>query len=43
MKKTLTVNLCGTVCHIDEDAFYLLDNYLANLRACFRRQQGGKK
>ena len=27
MKKTLTVNLGGTVFHIDEDAYRLLDNY----------------
>lgn len=32
MKKTLTVNLGGTVYHIDEDAYNLLDNYLNNLR-----------
>ena len=31
MKKTLTVNLGGTVFHIDEDAYRLLDNYLSNL------------
>ena len=29
MKKTLTVNLGGTVFHIDEDAYQLLDKYLA--------------
>ncbi len=28
MKKTLTVNLGGTVYHIDEDAYKLLDTYL---------------
>ena len=32
MKKTLTVNLGGTVFHIDEDAYQLLDKYLSNLR-----------
>ena len=31
MKKTLTVNLGGTVYHIDDDAYRLLDNYLSNL------------
>ena len=36
MKKTLTVNLGGTVYHIDEDAYTLLDNYLNNLRYHFR-------
>ena len=27
MKKTLTVNLGGTVYHIDDDAYRLLDDY----------------
>lgn len=40
MKKTLTVNLGGTVFHIDEDAYRLLDNYLKNLKAHFRKEQG---
>lgn len=40
MKKTLTVNLGGTVFHIDEDAYRLLDNYLSNLKLHFRRQAG---
>ena len=31
MKKTLTINLGGTVYHIDEDAYHLLDNYIAKL------------
>lgn len=35
MKKTLTINLGGTVYHIDEDAYHLLDNYLTNLRIHF--------
>ncbi|OAV66372.1 DNA-binding transcriptional activator PspC [Bacteroidales bacterium Barb4] len=38
MKKTLTVNLGGTVFHIDEDAYELLDKYLSNLRVHFRRE-----
>ena len=37
MKKTLTVNLGGTVFHIDEDAYRLLDNYLSNLKIHFRK------
>ena len=41
MKKTLTVNLGGTVFHIDEDAYRLLDNYLCNLKLHFRRQLSG--
>lgn len=32
MKKTLTVNLGGTVFNIDDDAYRLLDNYLSNLK-----------
>ena len=35
MKKTLTVNLGGTVYHIDDDAYRLLDNYLSNLKHTF--------
>ena len=42
MKKTLTVNLGGTVFHIDEDAYQLLDKYLANLRIHFRKKPGHK-
>ena len=37
MKKTLTVNLGGTVYHIDDDAYRLLDDYLANLKHFFRK------
>ncbi|MDR2859677.1 MAG: PspC domain-containing protein [Mediterranea sp.] len=40
MKKTLTVNLGGTVFHIDEDAYRLLDNYLNNLKHYFQKQKG---
>ena len=43
MKKTLTVNLGGTVFHIDEDAYKLLDEYLNNLRLHFRKQEGAKE
>lgn len=43
MKKTLTVNLGGTVYNIDEDAYRLLDNYLKNLRLHFRKQQGAEE
>ncbi|ADV44119.1 PspC domain-containing protein [Bacteroides helcogenes] len=37
MKKTLTVNLGGTVFNIDDDAYRLLDNYLSNLKLHFRK------
>ncbi|MDR2969671.1 MAG: PspC domain-containing protein [Tannerellaceae bacterium] len=40
MKKTLTVNLGGTVFHIDEDAYELLDKYLSNLRVHFKKEEG---
>lgn len=40
MKKTLTVNLGGTVFHIDEDAYQLLDKYLTNLRVHFSKEEG---
>ncbi len=43
MKKTLTVNLGGTVFHIDEDAYRLLDNYLKNLKFHFRKQEGAEE
>lgn len=41
MKKTLTVNLGGTVFQLDEDAYILLDDYLSNLRYHFRKEKGG--
>ncbi|GHT19265.1 hypothetical protein AGMMS4957_03130 [Bacteroidia bacterium] len=40
MKKTLTINLNGTVFNVDEDAYKLLENYLRNLRHYFRREEG---
>jgi uncharacterized membrane protein YgaE (UPF0421/DUF939 family) len=43
MKKTLTVNLGGTVFQIDEDAYQLLDKYLANLRIHFRKEEGSEE
>ena len=43
MKKTLTVNLGGTVFHIDEDAYRLLDNYSCNLKLHFRKEEGAEE
>jgi phage shock protein PspC (stress-responsive transcriptional regulator) len=40
MKKTLTVNLGGSVFHIDEDAYQLLEKYLSNLRIHFKKEEG---
>lgn len=43
MKKTLTVNLSGSVFNIDEDAYLLLDKYLTNLRIHFRQEDGSEE
>ena len=43
MKKTLTINLGGTVYHIDDDAYRLLDNYLANLKHTFVNRKVRKR
>lgn len=43
MKKTFTINLGGTVYHIDEDAYELLDNYLSNLRIHFSKEEGAEE
>ncbi|HBK29246.1 MAG TPA: PspC family transcriptional regulator [Parabacteroides sp.] len=40
MKKTLSINLGGSVFNIDEDAYQLLDKYLNNLRIHFRKEEG---
>ena len=40
MKKTLSINLGGTVFNIDQDANQLLDKYLNNLRIHFRKEEG---
>lgn len=43
MKKTVTANLGGSVFHIDEDAYQLLDKYLSNLRIHFRNEEGAEE
>lgn len=43
MKKTLTINLNGTVFNIDEDAYELLDDYLRNLRIYFRKDESSNE
>jgi len=40
MKKTLNVNLGGTVFNIDDDAYRLLDDYLHNLKLYFCKEAG---
>ena len=32
MKKTFTINISGTVFHIEEDAYEVLQKYLVNLK-----------
>ncbi len=40
MKKTFTINIGGTIFHIDEDAFEKLNSYLKLLRSHFSNTQG---
>lgn len=40
MKKTFQVNINGKIYHIDEDAYTLLQNYLAQLRDAFPGDEG---
>ena len=41
MKKTIQINLAGTVFHIDDDAYDLLRNYLNSVERKFSRDPGG--
>ena len=41
MKKTLTVNISGIIFHIDEDAYYVLNNYLQSIKQHFSKTKGG--
>ena len=41
MKKNITINLCGRLFNIDEDAYSLLQNYLETLRSFFSHQVDG--
>lgn len=43
MKKNITINLCGRLFNIDEDAYELLRNYIDTLRNYFARQEGGNE
>lgn len=43
MKKNITINLCGRLFHIDEDAYELLQKYIESLRASFGKQEGGEE
>ena len=41
MKKNITINLCGRLFQIDEDAYEMLQHYIESLRQSFGRQEGG--
>ena len=43
MKKTMTVNIAGMVYHIDEDAFDMLNQYLARVKDELRSMEGGNE
>jgi len=41
MKKNITINLCGRLFQIDEDACDMLQHYIDSLRQSFGKQEGG--
>ena len=43
MKKNITINLCGRLFQIDEDAYEMLQQYIDSLRASFGKQEGGEE
>jgi phage shock protein PspC (stress-responsive transcriptional regulator) len=43
MKKTFTINISGTVFHIEEDAYEVLQKYLINLKSHFGTSEEGKE
>ncbi|MFW5822522.1 MAG: PspC domain-containing protein, partial [Tangfeifania sp.] len=43
MKKTFTINISGTVFHIEEDAYEVLQKYLVNLKKHFGTDEEGKE
>lgn len=43
MKKTFTINISGTVFHIEEDAYEILQKYLINLKSHFGNDDEGKE
>lgn len=43
MKKTFTINISGTVFHIEEDAYEILQKYLVNLKNHFGNDDEGKE
>src|SRR5690554_8183404 len=43
MKKTFTINISGTIFHIEEDAYEVLQKYLMNLESHFGTDEEGKE
>ena len=43
MKKNFTINMCGRLFAIDEDAYEMLSTYERSLRHYFRSRQGGEE
>ena len=43
MKKTFTINISGTIFHIEEDAYEVLQKYLTNLRNHFGSGEEGNE
>ena len=43
MKKNITINLCGRLFQIDEDAYEMLQHYTDSLRTSFGKQEGGEE
>jgi len=43
MKKNITINLCGRLFAIDEDAYQMLSTYEQSLRNYFRTREGGEE
>lgn len=43
MKKTIKVNISGTIFHVDEDAFVILENYLNQLKKHFNSKSEGSE
>jgi len=43
MKKTFTINISGTIFHIEEDAYEILQKYLVNLKNHFGSTEEGKE
>jgi len=43
MKKTFTINISGTVFHIDEDAYEVLKKYMVDIKEHFCNSEDGKE